>query len=470
MSILTKLSKREEINMLEGPLLGKIFLFSLPLMATNILQMFYNAADMVVVGLSGVDGAIGAIGTTSSFCALLVNLFSGFGIGTGVVVARNIGAGDRDGTSRSVHTSLLVGLMAGLLTMAVGLFISRPVMVLMGDEGHILELATVYTRIYFIGIPFLALTNFETAILRAKGDTVTPLLVLAGSGLLNVILNLVFVVLVHMSVDGVATATAISNAFSAVILFFFLVRDKGWCRVEPRKLRIDRRALVDIIRDGVPAAIQGMVFSISNMLIQSTIISINNAACPGGSDVIDGRAAASSIEGFLYVATNSVAQAAVTFIGQNYGARQYKRIGLVMRDCYFVSCLVARVCSILILLLRRQLLSLYVTAPLAIETGETALFINVGIYELLACMEIGSSALRGMGKSLTSTIISLVGSCVLRVVWIYTVYPLFHTFASVTISYPISWALTAATSFTVSMVVRHRLMTRNPEERPAMGE
>ena len=451
--------------MLEGPLLGKVFLFALPLMATNLLQMLYNAADMIIAGMSGVEGAIGSIGTCGAMINFILNIFSGFAIGTNVVVARNIGRGDKEATSQSVHTSLVMAALFGAICAGVGLFVSRPILKLLGDEGHVLELATLYTRIYFAGAPFLAVSNYLIAIFRAKGDTRTPLYILTGTGLLNVGMNLLFVLVFGMSVDGVACATVIANAANVLILGIVLMRDAGWCRLELRKLRITGTAMKEIIRDGLPAGVQGMLFSLSNMLIQSTIIGINNTTCPGGSAVIDGNAAATNLEGFAYVATNSVYQAAVTFTSQHHGAKKYKRIGTVMRCCYFVTALVAVSAAAILLIFRHPLLALYIQngSELALETAYTRFYINIAPYFTLAFMEVGSGVLRGLGKSTLSTVISLLGSCVFRLLWIYFIFPLNPVLWMVYLSYPISWALTALTHFTVSMVVRRRYMRMYPE-------
>ncbi len=479
--------------MLEGPLLGKIFLFSLPLMATNLLQMLYNAADMIIAGKSGVDGAIGAIGTCGAMINFILNIFSGFAIGTNVVVARNIGRGDREATERAVHTSLVMAALFGAVCAVVGLFVSRPILRLLGDEGHVLELATLYTQIYFCGAPFLAVSNYMIAILRAKGDTRTPLFVLTATGLLNVGMNLFFVLALGMSVDGVAYATVIANASNVVILGIVLMRDPGWCRLELKKLRITGTAMKEIVRDGLPAGAQGMLFSLSNMLIQSTIIGINNATCPGGSAVIDGNAAATNLEGFAYVATNAVYQASVTFTSQHHGARKYKRIGTVMRCCYFVTAIIAVACAAILLTFRHPLLELYLgNTPtfvpksagliaeryatlrtlaaqeqyrIATQTAYTRFYINIAPYLTLAFMEVGSGVLRGLGRSTLSTVISLLGSCAFRLFWIYVIFPLCPELWMVYLSYPISWSLTALTHFTVSMIVRRRYMRMYPETR-----
>ena len=454
--------------MLEGPLLGKVFLFALPLMATNLLQMLYNAADMIVAGMSGVDGAIGSIGTCGAMINLILNIFSGFAIGTNVVVARNIGRGDEEATRRSVHTSLVMAALFGVICAVIGFFAAHPLLKLLGDEGHVLELATLYTRIYFAGAPFLAISNYMIAIFRARGDTRTPLIVLTATGFLNVCMNLLFVLVFGMSVDGVAYATVIANVANVVVLGIVMLRDPGWCRLELRKLRITGTSMREIIRDGLPAGVQGALFSLSNMLIQSTIIGINNAQDAHGSSVIDGNAAATNLEGFAYVATNSVYQAAVTFTSQHHGARKYKRIGTVMRCCYFVTALVAVVCAAILLVFRHPLLALYIRDgnPMALETAYTRFYINIAPYFTLAFMEVGSGILRGLGKSTMSTVISLLGSCAFRLFWIYVIFPLCPELWMVYLSYPISWALTALTHFTVSMVVRRRYMRMYPENLP----
>lgn len=442
--------------MLEGPLFGKIFFFALPLIITNMLQVFYNAADMVVAGMSNVDGAIGSIGTTNAMINLIVNIFMGFSVGTNIVVARNIGKKDPEAISGAVHSSLIVGLITGLICAVIGFFISRPVLEMLGDEGHILDLASLYTRIYFAGVPFIALSNYLIAIFRAKGDTSTPLAVLAGTGLLNVGLNLIFVLVFGMSVDGVAIATVIANVASTIILGLILMKDGGPCRLYLKKLRLQRTAVKEIIRDGLPAGVQGALFSVSNMLIQSTIIGFNNRLCPGGSDVIDGNAAASSLEGFAYVAQNSVYQAAVTFTSQNYGAGQYKRIGNVMKCCYGLTAMIAVTAAGILLGFHKPLLALYADAPLALETAMTRMSIMLIPYFLLAFMEVGSGILRGLGRSTTSTLISLIGTCVFRIIWIYTVCAAVDEIWIVYLSYPISWGMTALTHFIFSETIRRK--------------
>lgn len=457
--------RMKDTDLLHGPLLGKIFAFVLPLVMTNLLQNLYNAADMIVVGLSHVDGAIGAIGTTTAMINAVINLFLGFAVGSSVMVARAIGERNERKTSNAVHTSMLVGLVSGLFTMVLGLLMSRRMLMLLGDKGHILELADLYTRIYFMGVPFIAMTNFLIAVFRAKGDTKTPLVVLTLTGLLNVGLNLLFVLAFHMSVDGVALATAIANFASMVVLGWILHNDEGWCRLQFRRIRLEKYSLKGIIYNGLPAGIQGVLFSLSNMLIQSNIISINNRLCPGGSDIIDGNAAGASIESFAYVSTNSVCQAAVTFTSQHYGAHMVKRIRKVIRDCYFVSFLIAESISLLILLFRVPLARIYVSAPMAVEAATTRLFYMLFLYFTLAAMDTGSGIVRGLNRPILSTVITLMGSCVLRIVWIATAVRANQTLPMVYLSYPISWGVTGLCHLCVSIYVTRKMKRLyQPEE------
>lgn len=454
-------------NLLEGPLLPKIIAFVLPLMITNLLQMFYSAADMVVVGMSDVEGALGAIGTTGSMINMILNIFMGFSVGAGVTVAHNIGAGDRIATKKAVHTSLIIALIMGIVGTVIGLFISRPILVLLGDEGHILELATLYTRIYFLGAPFLSLANYMISILRATGDTKTPLYILSFTGLLNVALNLFFVLVCGMSVDGVALATVIANAVSAVLLAIRLHNDEGWIRFDVADLRVDRKALGEIVRVGLPSGLQGALFSFSVMLIQSAIISVNNTVCPGGSDIIDGAAAAGSIEGFAYVLVNAVTQAAITFTSQYYGAKKYRQLGHVVFVIQGVSVAIASLAALVIVGLRIPLSSLYVSTPLALEASSQRLIYTIGPYCLLALMDTGSGFLRGLGKSLASTVISLTGSCLLRVFWIAFIFPAYPTLEVVYLSFPISWLLTGMTHHIFNYVTRRKLIREQEQERAA---
>ena len=349
-------------------------------------------------------------------------------------------------------------MICGLICAVVGLFISRPILAMMGNEGHILDLSSLYTKIYFLGTPFLAMTNYLIAILRAKGDTKTPLYILSASGLINVLLNLLFVFVFKMSVDGVSLATVLSNVMSMVLLFIKLLKDDSWCKLQWSTFKMSKSAILDIITVGLPAGIQGALFSISNMLIQSSLIGINNTLCPGGSAIIDGHAASGSLEGFAYTATNSVCQAATTFTSQHFGARKFKRIGAVMKNCYLITGIIALICTAVIFGFKDVLIGLYVSDPLAVETALTRNCILIIPYFLVAFMEVGSGIVRGLGRSITSTVVSLIGSCLLRIVWIYTIFQWSPNIETLYLSYPVSWGLTALIQFIVAITTRKKYM------------
>ena len=454
--------------MTEGPLFTKILLFVLPMMATNLLQVAYNAADMMIVSLSSEANSVGAIGMTGPFINLVLNLFMGFSIGANVVIAHSIGAREGERASKVVHTSLLLALTLGVVGCVIGWFISEPVLSAMGVDGNLLDLATTYTFVYFAGAPFVALTNYSVAIFRAKGDTKTPLYVLTVSGLINVVFNLFFVLALGMAVEGVALATVISNAVSAVVLIYCLSRGNDECKFAFSKLGIDKRALKEVIRIGFPAGIQGALFSLSNMMIQSSVLRVNDILAPGSvyEPVVDGNASVSNLNGFIYTATNSVCQASIAFTSQNVGAGKFDRIKKVMLNCYAITCAVAVICSTTLVIFNHQLLALYgITdgeglAGIAYSAAMTKMRCETMTYFLLAFMEVGCGVLRGLGKSLTSTGITLVGACLLRVVWILTVFEHFLTLESIYISYPVSWTVTGIVALIIALRLLKKLSER----------
>ncbi len=457
---------KKSVDMTEGPLFGKILMFILPMIAMNLLQVAYSAADMMVVSLSDNENAVGAIGTTGPFINLVFNIFVGFATGANVIIARHLGAKDPDQASRAVHTSILISVVLGVLSGAVGILISRPVLILMGATESVLDTAVLYTQVYFMGAPFISLTNYAAAIFRSKGDNKTLLYVLSASGLLNVCLNFLFVMAFGMSVDGVAIATLVANLLSAAVLLFLLTKDDSPCRFEFKKLRFDRKSFSDILRVGLPAGIQGALFSVSNMLIQSSVLRVNSVLAPGSqyAPVLEGSSAVGNLEGFVYTATNTVCQAAAVFTSQNVGAGKYDRVSKVMKNCYAITTVIGLIASAIIMVFNHQLLALYGITDgeglkhIAYECAISRMWCVVAPYFILGIMEVGSGVLRGLGRSFTSMIISLIGSCALRILWIYTVFDYFvgqgsFMIESLFVSYPVSWALTGAVSFIFAVVI-----------------
>ena len=458
-----------------GAIFSKMVLFILPLLLSNLLQIFYNAADMMVVGLSDEVNAVGAIGTTGSITALIVNLFIGFSTGSNVMVARHIGAKNEEMVERTVHTSLSMSLIFGLLSGALGFFFSRPLLILMGAEAELLDLATLYTRIYFLGVPFLSVANYAISIFRAKGDTRTPLLVLSLTGLVNVGLNLVFVLGCGMSVDGVALATAVAQILNAVILVFLLTRERGICRFSPKKLCLDKRAFGEILYVGLPSGIQSALFSISNMIIASSILRVNNAMTVAGSayqPVINGNSAANNLETFVFTSIAAVHQGTVTFAGQNAGAKEYGRIKRVFAFGMLCSLAVSLFFIALLFTLRTPLFALYgvLDGPegslehIAFYTADLRFYFHLLPLPLYAFFDTSTAIARGLKRSISSAVITLIGSCFLRIVWILTVFERYQTLDTIYVSYPLSWLVTGAVLFVLVLHVLKKESTAAKNE------
>ncbi len=463
---------KRKVDFTEGKVFLKILLFVLPIVATNLLQSFYNAADMMVVSLSA-DGsnAVGAIGTTNSFIHLVVNVFIGFSVGANVVVAREVGAKDRESVQRAVHTSLLMAVIFGIGGMALGLALTKPVLSAVGNSGKLLTLSVRYTVLYMLGVPFLALTNFLMAIFRAKGDAKTPLVVLMLAGLLNVGMNFFFVLVCDMSVEGVAIATALSNAASTVILLVKLQRDQDDATFSFRRLKIDRSAFRDIVRNGLPAGIQGALFSLSNIFIQSSIVRMDNLLKPTGTEatpVVNGNAAATNLENFIFTAMNAVYQGAITFTSQNVGAKKPERVKRITYSALAIVVAIGMSLSGTVYLLKTPLLGLYGVKDGAVGSVENLAWTSAVtrfryiclVYFTCGSMDVLSGVLRGLGKSFTSMTISLIGACLLRLVWVWLIFPRYLTLDSIFISYPISWVLTLVATFIVIQVVLKKMLSR----------
>lgn len=466
---------KASINMTEGTLFGKIFLFSVPLIITNLLQMFYNAADMMIVSLSHEPDAVGAIGMTSSFINLVLNVCVGFSTGANVMVAKHLGAKEDKRASRTMHTAIVMSVIFGVASAIVGLFISRPILSLMGAKRNLLDLATTYTLIYFGGIPFVSMSNYLTSIFRAKGDTRTPLFVFSFSGLINVLLNLFFVLVCGLSVDGVALATILSNFMAVIFLTLRLSKDQSACKFSFNKLCFDRQAFRDILHIGLPAGIQGSLFSISNILIQSSILRMNTILCPAQSEfepVVNGNAAATNLECFAYTAQNAIYQAAITFTSQNAGAKKHKRIYKIMGYSYLLGACVSALFALSIFFLREPLLALYGIKEastgslehIAYNTAITRMVFILIPYVTISFMEVGSGIVCGLGKTISSTIISLLSACAFRVIWILFVFNNFPSLEIIYIVSPISWVMTGTVFFIYSLRVLRKIIKNQKEE------
>lgn len=445
--------RRYEIDMCNGSIADKILLFALPLMASSLLQLLFNAADVVVVGKFAGKEALAAVGSNTALINLLINLFVGLSVGTNVVVARDLGAGRHDNVSRSVHTSMTLALISGVVMTVFGTVMVRQLLEWMSSPTDVIDLATVYLRIYFFGMPALLTYNFGAAILRAQGDTRRPLYFLFLSGVVNVVLNLFFVIVLHMDVAGVALATIISQYISAALVVWCLVREEGALRLELNKLGLQWSVIRRILQVGLPAGCQGVVFSLSNVVIQSAINSF-------GSTVVAGSSASANLEGFVYTAMNAFSQAAVTFTSQNMGARKYQNLNRVVLNCLLCAIVTGVVLGGGAVLAGTQLLHFYSSDAAVIAAGYERLRVICGTYLLCGIMDTLASSLRGLGYSVLPMVVSLVGSCLLRLVWIATIFQLNRTPFMLYISYPISWVLTAAVHLACLLVVRHKMRQR----------
>ncbi len=458
--IRTRKRSSYEVDMLNGPLLRKIIRFSLALTMTNVLQLLYSAADLVVIGrFSGSETAIAAVGATNALVSLIVNFFIGLSVGVSVMVARGYGTGNRRSVEQVVHTSMTVALICGLIVMAIGLFFSKTFLVWMGTSDAIIDQSTLYLKIYFIGAPFNTIYNFGASILRSTGDTKRPFYFLSLSGLVNVILNLIFVCGFHIDVAGVAIATVSSQMLSAILILLCLMKQEGMCRFTIKKMRIHGDVLGEILRIGLPASIQNTLFSISAVMVQSSINFFDvSYAAPNTAPYTSGSSAANNIEGFIYTSLNSFQHAAMSFTGQNYAAGKYNRTRKVLTCCIFSSLIVAIVMGSAALLFGKQLLAIYVPGDeLAITYGYQRLIVLCSTYFLCGFMEVLVGQLRGLGRSMVPMLISVIGICGLRVFWITVVFAMTHDWQVLFLSYPVSWIITVAAQFISYYLIQRKL-------------
>ena len=447
---MSRQKKSYEMNMCEGPLAGKMLIFTIPLMFSGILQLLFNAADTIVVGRYAGSQALAAVGSTTSLINLLVNMFMGLSVGANILISRYYGAKREEDIRETVHTSITVAALGGVLLAVLGNTFAKPLLVLMGSPADVVDLAAIYVKIYFMGMPVIMVYNYGAAILRAIGDTKRPLYYLTIAGVVNVILNLFFVVKLEMSVAGVALATVISQCVSVALLLRCMCQMEGSCRLELKKLGIHKEKAVLLLRHGLPAGLQGSVFSFSNVLIQSSINSFGSIAMAGSS-------AAANIEGFIYTAMNSFQQTALCFTSQNLGGGKHDRITKVFRNSILMVSFVGIVMGCGCYLFGEELLSVYSSDPEVISYGLIR-FRWIGIpYFLCGIMDALVGMLRGLGYAIVPMAVSIIGACGFRIVWIATVFARFHSLDVLFSSYGISWILTGGTHFICFMIVWGRL-------------
>ena len=449
--------------MLNGPLAGPIILFALPLALSSMLQQLFNAADTAVVGRFASSQAMAAVGSNSSVINLVVALFVGLSVGTNVVIASLIGRGRKDAIPTAVHTAVVVALISGVLLLFVGIGIARPMLTLMNTPEDVLDLAVLYLRIYFLGMPFIMLYNFGAAILRSKGDSTRPVYALICGGVLNVLLNLLLVIVFHLHVIGVASATVTSNVVSSFLVMWFLLHEEDEFRLNPKNLQIHRGYLMQMIRIGLPAGLQGVVFSLSNTVIQSGVNSFGSSASAGS-------AAALNFEIIAYYIVNSFNQATVTFTSQNYAAGKYDRVKKVFRLAILFTVIGAGTLDFLFIAGRHFTLSLFTTDPEVFKYAVIRFTHILAFQWMVSSYEISGSAMRGMGYSMTPTVITIFGTCVFRIFWVLTLFPRHRDFGFLLYVYPASWLITGSLVLFAYFLVCRKAMPARALEREERQE
>ena len=439
-----------QVDMCNGPIFKKLIIFAIPLILSGCLQLLFNAADIIVVGRFTGSQALAAVGSTSALINLLVNLFIGISVGANVVLGKYIGARDDENASKTVHTAISISIVGGIFMIFIGFFFSKPLLELMATPEDVIDLSSLYMRIYFVGMPFFMLYNFGAAILRSIGDTKRPLYFLLISGIINVVFNLFFVIVFHMGVAGVALATMISEGISAGLILLCLKHMDGPLHFELKNMRFHKDLALKMLEVGLPAGLQGIIFSISNVLIQSSVNSF-------GSVVMAGNTAASNIEGFVYTSMNAVYQTSLSFTSQNFGAKKFDRIDKILIECLGIVTLVGLVLGQGAYFFGQQLLSIYTNDRHVIQYGIERLSVISATYCLCGMMDTLVGSLRGVGYSILPMLVSLTGVCVFRVVWIFTVFKSLHTQFSLYVSYPISWTITIIAHLICFLIVRKRI-------------
>ena len=444
--------KTYEIDMCNGPLFSKILLFSIPLILSGILQLLFNAADMIVAGRFAGSIALAAVGATSSLINLLINVFVGLSVGANVAIAHFYGAKQDRDLQETLHTAIMLSIICGFFLSIVGFFLAGPLLTLMGTPADILPYSVIYMKIYFIGMPVTLLYNFGSAIMRAVGDTKRPLYYLLGAGVLNVILNLIFVIAFGMGVAGVALATILSQSVSAFLIIRCLIRNKGVCHLELKKLKLHKDKVKRILQVGLPAGFQGAIFSISNVLIQSSVNSF-------GSIAVAGNTATASLEGFIYNAMNAFHQTALSFTGQNMGAKKVRRVKKILLICLFCVTVTGLLMGTVALFFGKELLGIYSDDKAVIAFGYRRMLVIFTTYFLCGMMDVMVGSIRGMGYSIMPMIVSLLGACGLRIVWIFSIFKMNPTPELLYVSYPVSWFITFSVHVICFIFIYHKLVS-----------
>ncbi len=440
-----------KLDMCSGPIVPRLLLFAVPLILSSNLQLLFSAADVVVVGKYAGDNSLAAVGSVGPLVNLLVAAFVGLSIGSNVLASRYYGSGNDVQLSKTVHTSMLVALISGVILAAAGFLFTHTILIWMDSPEETLPLASLYLKIYFLGMPASMIYNFGSALLRAVGDTRRPMYYLTVAGVVNVILNLIFVISFHMDVAGVGLATVIAQVISAYLIVRCLMKEEGSLRLEIRKLSIDTDILSKITRIGLPASFQGMLFSFSNVIIQSSVNSF-------GATVVAGNSAAQNIEGFVYMSMNAFYQACISFVSANVGARKYARINKVLFRAEACVIVTGMILGGLAYVFGYELLSIYTDSPAVIEAGVIRMMYVSLPYFLCGMMDVMVGALRGLGYAILPMIVSLVGACGLRLVWIFTFFrlPSFHETGYLYVTYPVSWTVTFLAHVICYVIVKKR--------------
>lgn len=452
-------SMSHSVDFTSGPIGVKMLKFALPLMFSSILQLLFNAADIIVVGKFAGDECVAAVGSTTSLINLIVNLFIGLSVGANVMVANYFGARKLKDLSETVHTAISVSVVAGILLSAVGFFFAPEILEIMNTPDDVIGLSSVYVKTYFMGMPFMMLYNFSAAILRAVGDTKRPLYFLTSAGIINVVLNLFFVIFFKWNVFGVALATIISQAVSALLVVRCLMKEESELKLSLRKLHIHKDKILRMMQIGIPSGIQGMMFSISNVIIQSSINTFDTA-------VVAGSAASTSVEGFAFTSINAFHQSAVSFAGQNKGAGKYDRINKILYTAWGFALVTAVLYALAFIIFDNQLIDLYVEGADVIKAGVERLNIIAWSYLICGFMDVTVGVIRGLGYSLMPTIVSLLGVCGIRILWVATVFSMeqYHFVETIYYSYPISWAITFLAHFCCYIYIKHRIRQKLPQD------